>query len=197
MAAAVSLGATQIYAVLASALEQPPDPRDFSKVTFLDLDLRATMIMVADLQKANLEVARPPGVGLTVIAPTVELVGTFEVNAGLMHIDLDYGRLRAQEVTAGLDPASRDRAEALTDRLIIARDHAWFAEEQLWHPEKGAGTATPDALLQIRALKGVVRAALADREALGVASPEGADAWSTEWERHAGTRPSVLPADLS
>ena len=193
VAAAVSLGATRIYAVLAAALEQPPDPRDFSKATFLDLDLRATMIMFADLQKANLEVARPPGVELTVIGPTVELVGTFEVNAGLMHIDLDYGHLRAQEVTAGLDPATLARAQALTDRLIVARDHAWFAEEAIWRDH---ASSAPD-LAAIRALKAVVRTALADRVALGLAAPDGADAWSTAWEVHADARPAVLPADLS
>ncbi len=199
VAAAVSLGATQIYAVLAMALEQPPDPRDFSKATFLDLDLRSTMIMFADLQRANLEAPRPDGVGLTVIAPTVELVGTFEVNAGLMHIDLDYGHLRAQEVTAGLDPATQARAEVLTDRLIVARDHAWYVEDRLWQAPTGKGSdpAVADLLQQVQALKGEVRAALADRVALGLASPDRADAWSTAWEVHAGPRPAGLPADFS
>ena len=42
VAAAVSLGATNIYAVVAMALDQPPDPTDFSKATLFDLLLRST-----------------------------------------------------------------------------------------------------------------------------------------------------------
>ncbi|MGZ7014824.1 MAG: patatin-like phospholipase family protein, partial [Acidimicrobiales bacterium] len=195
VAPAVSLGATHIYAVLAMALDQPPDLRDFSRATFLDLDLRTTMIMFADLQRANLEAPRPAGVDLTVIAPTVELVGTFEVNEGLMQIDMDYGRLRAQEATATVDEATRARAFALTDRVIVARDHAWFAEEALWQARTRSATGSPATagmLEQVVALKGVVRTALAERVALGLPSPEGADAWATTWEAHTGPRPAGL-----
>ena len=201
IAAAVSLGATHIYAVLAQALDQPPDMRDFSTATFLDLDLRTQMIMVADLQRANLEVARPDGVGLTLIAPTVELVGAFEVNEGLMRLDMDYGHLRAQEATAAMDEATRAQAFALTDRIVVARDHAWFAEEALWRAPsastgRSAATAA-DTLAQVRALKAVVGAAVGQRAALGLTSPEEAATWSTGWEAHHGPRPPGLPDDLS
>ena len=108
--------------------------------------------MFADHQRANLAADAPAGVALTVIAPTVELVGSFEVNEGLMRIDMDYGHLRAQEVTAGLDPATQARAEALTDRIIVARDHAWFAEEALW---RDPSTAPPD-LTRLEVLKAIV-----------------------------------------
>jgi predicted acylesterase/phospholipase RssA len=201
IAAAVSLGATHIYAVLAQALDQPPDRRDFSTASFLDLDLRTQMIMVADLQRANLHVARPDGVGLTLIAPTVELVGAFEVNEGLMRLDMDYGHLRAQEATAAMDEATRVQAFALTDRIVTARDHAWFAEEVLWRRPPGASSrsaaTTADALAGVRALKAVVGAAVTQRAALGLPSPEEAATWSTGWEAHHGPRPSGLPDDLS
>jgi hypothetical protein len=154
------------------------------------------MIMFADLQRANLEVARPPGVALTVVAPTVELVGTFEVNEGLMRIDMDYGHLRAQEATATLDDAARAKAMTSTDRLIVARDHAWFAEEALWQAPRRHAGSTADALAGLKQLKSIVGAALAERVALGLPSPDGAEAWSTTWEAHHGPRPAALPADL-
>jgi len=75
VAAAIAVGATNIYAVVAMALEQPPDERDFRTANLFDLHLRSSMILFADHQRANLAAVRPAGVDLTVIAPTVELVG--------------------------------------------------------------------------------------------------------------------------
>jgi len=66
------------------------------------------------------------------------------VNEGLMLIDMDYGWMRAEEVTVELSPADRETAVELTDRITVARDRAWFAEELLWRAEDpGAGDLAP------------------------------------------------------
>jgi len=191
--AAVRLGARRVLAVVGVPLHPPPDPRDFTRVSALGVFLRAvSQIAFTQRQLDNLAVPVPDGGSLEVIAPTVDVVGPFEVAQGLMLIDLDYGRMRAAEVLAGLDDDRRARAMEASDRVVAARERAWYLEEELW----AAGRATADDLARLRHTKDQVRRALATRSGLGLPAPEGAPRWWLDWEHHGTDRPPGLPADL-
>ena len=106
--AAVRLGATRIYAVLAVPLRPAPDRRDYARANMVGVFLRAVGdVAFIDRQKQNLAHPLPEGTTMTVVDPLVDVVGPFEVEPGLMRITLDYGWCRAADVTAELDPVTR------------------------------------------------------------------------------------------
>jgi hypothetical protein len=191
--AAVNLGADDIVAVVGVPLSMPYDERDFTSVNFLGVYLRAVgAISFADRQRANLDVRRPDDSTLTVVAPTLDVVGPFEVEHGLMLLDMDYGWLRAAETFADLSAADRAVAQQASDRVTAARELAWYLEEDLW----AAGGATDEELRRLRDLKVRVRAAMQRRTALGLAAPDGAERWHVGYEAHTGERPAGLPDRL-
>lgn len=191
--AALDLGATHVTAVLGVPLDPPRDPRDFTQVNFVGVFLRATsQIGFFERQRANLAVPRPPGVGLTVVAPTLDVVGPFEVAQGLMLLDMDYGWLRAAEATADVTDEVRQRAMAASDAATAARERAWYAEEALWH----GAEPTADALDALRATKRQVHRAMAERAATGLPLPPHTERWWLAYESHAEPAPTGLPADL-
>ena len=191
---AVALGAERIVAVLAVPIRSPRDPRDFTQVAFPMIFLRSVnQIGFAEKQRENLGVPRPPGTELVVVEPTVDLVGAFEVNAGLMHVDLDYGALRAEEALADLDDDARAAAMDATDRVVVARDRAWYAEEDAF-TSATADEAAP-AMERVRAAKRQVRDALAARAAAGLPADDLAEGWWRGYEAHAVARPPHVPAD--
>jgi predicted acylesterase/phospholipase RssA len=191
---AVSLGATKVVAVLAVPLLHGRDPRDFLDTSFLGIYQRCVnQIAFAEKQRENLGVPRPDGCELVVIEPTVDTVGAFEVNEGLMRIDLDYGALRAEETLADLDDETRARAMAFTDRAVVARDRAWYHEEDLWSAAVSGQDLPTEALVRARRAKADVREALAERASLGLPVPDGAEAWWGDWEAHVSPRPDPVP----
>lgn len=191
--AAVSLGAERIVAVLAVPLHPPPDDTDWTTANLLNVYVRAAgAIPFLAQQRHDLATPMPPEASLTAVVPTVDVVGPFEVAQGLMLLDMDYGWLRAAEAFADLDEPVRRRAMSCTDHAVAAREHAWYLEEDLW-----AGEAPPDALDRLREFKDAVREALAEREALGLATPPDAGRWWQGYEVHAGDRPDALPATLA
>jgi predicted acylesterase/phospholipase RssA len=190
---AVRLGARRIFAVLAVPLEQPPDDRDFTKVNGVGVFLRSvSAVAFNERQKADLAHPLPDGATLTVIDPTVDVVGPFEVSQGLMLLDMDYGWCRAADIVSDVDGATRAEASAATDAIVTARTLAWHREEIIWKRRRG-GSGDLDHL---RRLKRTVRDALRTREKLGMPTPPDADRWWTDYEIHAGTRPVGLPPAL-
>lgn len=123
------------------------------------------------------------------VEPTVDVVGPFEVDQGLMLIDMDYGWMRAAEACAELDETARGRAMACSDRAITARERAWYLEERLWSGEAPAG-----ALARLREVKREVEDAVAERASLGLPTPPEAEGWWRGWEPHANPRPAHLAA---
>lgn len=189
--AAAALGVDEVVAVLAVPLHAEDATADATS-SLLAVHLRTSMIMFLAQQRASLAAPRADGVRVRAIAPTVDVVGAFEVNPGLLRIDMDYGWLRADETLADLDTEGRATATAATDSAIVARDHAWHLEQALWDgvlepPDRHA------VLEAARRCKRAVAAALERRAALGLDLPEGADAWATTWESHDGDRPDDLP----
>ncbi len=108
--AAVELGAERIIAVLALPLVQPRDESDFASMNMMGILVRALgAVALADRQLDNLSTELPPGTELTVIDPIVDVVGPFEVELGLLLLDMDYGWLRAADVMADLDDVTQER----------------------------------------------------------------------------------------
>jgi hypothetical protein len=132
------------------------------------------------------------GATLTTIAPVVDVVGLFEVQPGLLRINRDYGWLRAADVLAEGDPALRTGIEAGTHALIETRRDAWLLEESLWTKEKADGSEA-GLLALLREQKERVRNLVDQRKQLGFALPDASEAWWTDFEVHAGTRPDWLP----
>jgi hypothetical protein len=132
--------------------------------------------------------ASPPTV-YRIIAPTIDVVGPFEVQQGLMLLDMDCGRMRAEEVLADLDDNARARAVAASDQITTARERAWYLEEACFD----AGEASPARLDTLRGLKAEVAEGLAGRAALGFAAPEGSNTWATTYETHQTTVPDSMP----
>jgi hypothetical protein len=149
-------------------------------------------ISFAERQRSNLAPQLPPGTELTVIDPLVDVVGPFDLSRGLMLVNMDYGWLRAADVSAELDSTTRRRVAEATNAIVVARMQAWHREEEMWN----AGGATAGDLAALTRCKRVVRDALSERKGLGLPTPIEAGNWWSEYEVHEGSRPPGLPRDL-
>jgi NTE family protein len=190
--AAVRLGATRIFAVLAVPVAQPRDTTDYLSATAPAVFLRAVgAVAFAERQLANLNPPLPPGTTVTVIDPLVDVVGPFEVSQGLMLLNMDYGWMRAADVLADVPAGTRQRAAATTEAVVVARTQAWHREETIWQ----AGGPAPDDRRALAALKTTIRDAVTERKGLGLPTPPDAERWSSGYEVHVGPVPAGLPAD--
>ncbi|HTX64044.1 MAG TPA: patatin-like phospholipase family protein, partial [Acidimicrobiales bacterium] len=164
VAAAAALGATRIFAILAVPLEPAPDHYDYARASAPVVFLRAVgAISFAERQRANLAPSLPAGTEVTVIDPLVDVVGPFDVARGLMLLDMDYGWMRAADLSTDLGATARHRVTEATDAIVVARTQAWHREEEMW---SHAGGVAGD-LAALRRCKRVVRDALAERKELG------------------------------
>jgi NTE family protein len=190
--AAVALGATRIFAVVAVPLSLARDERDYAAAPAGWIGLRSMgMIGVAERQLANLDVHMPQDATLTTIDPVVDVVGLFEVEAGLLRINKDYGWMRAADVLAQGDAGIRADMSDATHAIVEARRQAWRLEEALWAGELEGDTAGTLAL--VREQKARVCALVDRRKQLGVPVPEGCEAWWCDYETHTEERPPGLP----
>jgi predicted acylesterase/phospholipase RssA len=197
--AAVELGATRIFAVVAVPLAVPRDDRDYATAPAGYIGLRSMgMIGVAERQISNVGFPLPAGSSLTVIDPVVDVVGLFEIQPGLLRINKDYGWLRAADVLAGGDPDVLADIAAGTHALIEARCEAWRLEESLWAEERKRGPSTDaGALALVREQKERVRELVERRKQLGFPVPDDCEDWWTEYEGHSAERPERLPSRLA
>ncbi len=191
--AAVALGATDIHAVVAVPIDPQPSTEDFTSMNFVGIYLRTSAeIGFANTQRQNLRTPLPPGGRLNVIAPTVDVVSPFEVEPGLMLLDMDYGRMRGEDALADVSEDDRAAAMATSDSLVIARERAWYLESACI----ADGTVSAARAEALRALKSQISDALSARRDLGFAIPAGADAWQNSLEVHRGDPPPALQAVL-
>jgi predicted acylesterase/phospholipase RssA len=182
--AAVDLGATRIHTLVAVPVRQPK--RSLPLWAAESLGYLST-------QADNLAVELPDGVTNTVIQPTIEVVGSFEVHPGLMRIDIHYGRMRAQECTAEMDPGLDPIVTTASDTVTTMRQRAWQLEQHCLDEARLDGVH----LDRLRMLKHAVRSALEARAALGFAAPEGSDQWWQGWELHTAPPPAGFPTDFA
>lgn len=188
--AALSLGAEEVHSVVAAPLSPPPVTGDLADMNLVGILLRCTAeIGFAETQRRNLAVPLGSGVTHHVHAPTIDVVGPFEVQQGLMLIDVDYGRMRAEETCAELDGPARAVAMDATDRLVVARERAWYLEERCLE----AGSVGPDRERSLRALKEHVASCVAERCMLGLAEPPGSQRWVHGYETHSVAIPESFP----
>jgi predicted acylesterase/phospholipase RssA len=179
LAAAVTLGAERIFTTVAVRVRE--SRRSPSLWAAEELGYLST-------QAENLAVPLR-GATNTLIEPTVEVVGSFEVHRGLMKIDIDYGRLRAEEVMADLDDGARPIATTASDTVTRLRYRAWHLEDAACR----AGRLEGARLERLRDLKRAVRSAVDARAALGFPAPAGSDRWWSGWEVHSGDLPPGAP----
>lgn len=184
LSAAVALDATRIFTVVAVPLRGDDEPDHARGAMWAARELG-----FLETQEANLAIPLPEGTTNTVIAPTLDVVGSFEVHRGLMQIDIDYGWMRAQETLAGPDDGLAPVVRAATDSVTAQRMRAWHLEQRCID----AG-AVSDARLEVLAqLKSAVRSAVRARVALGFEPPSHAEGWWTGWETHSQEIPEHFP----
>lgn len=173
LAPAVALGAQDIYLVLADPLDCPRPTADYASANLFEILTRAESTVSFYAQQRR-DVARPApsGVQTTIIDPTVVAVSTFETEAGLLRINMDYGWLRAAGQTAGLTDTEQTEAHDLADRITIGRLRAWYLD----HGFGGSGSAHDRALDSAHSL---TTDALARWHTLGLKSPKGSAAWAS------------------
>lgn len=180
LAAAVQLGAERIYTVVAVPVRD--DRQSISMWSAQQLGFVQT-------QAENLAVTLPDGCVNTVITPSIEVVGSFEVHRGLMQIDIDYGRMRAEETLADLDDGQRRIVSECSDTITIERDRAWHLEQICLT----AGAMTPERHEALRELKHAVRSAVRARTSIGFPEPESAASWWAGYELHGAPIPDAFP----
>jgi predicted acylesterase/phospholipase RssA len=185
LTAAVALGATRIFTVVAIPLRDADDDRPSRPMW------AARELGFLETQEANLAIPLPEGTTNTVITPTLDVVGSFEVHRGLMRIDIDYGWMRAQETLADADDGLRPIVTAATDTITVQRTRAWHLERQSMEQ----GGLTPTRLVALRQIKTAVRSAVLARTALGFAAPPGAERWWAGYETHSLPVPDSFPDD--
>ena len=185
LAAALALDATRIFTVVAVPLHEPGEHATRAPMW------AAKELGFLETQEANLAIPLPEGTTNSVIAPTLEVVGSFEVHRGLMAIDIDYGWMRAQETLAAPDDGLRPIVATATDTITLQRTRAWHLEQVCWNDGQMSATRL-DAL---RAIKAAVHSAVQARAAIGFAPPPDAPRWWTHYETHSAPVPDSFPED--
>jgi NTE family protein len=183
LAAAVALDATRIFTVVAVPLKDDEHERPSRPMW------AARELGFLETQEANLAIPLPEGTTNTVIAPTLDVVGSFEVHRGLMSIDIDYGWMRAQETLAEPDEGLLPIVQQATDSIIVQRSRAWHLEQRCLLD----GSMSPTRRAALARIKAAVRSAVQAREALGFAPPDRAERWWTDYETHSLATPDGYP----
>ena len=181
--AAAQLGAERIYTVVAVPISQPHHEAPLWV---------AEELGYLSTQAENLATPLPDGTTHTIIRPTIDVVGTFEVHPGLMKIDIDYGRLRAEEALADLDEGVLPIVTTASDTITLQRDRAWHIE----HAAIVEGGLSPAQLRELRRTKDAVHSAVVARSALGFPPPPQAHTWWEGPEHHSATLPDGFPTSF-
>ncbi len=181
--AAVQLGAERIYTVVAVPISQPRHEAPL---------WLAEELGYLSTQAENLATPLPSGTTHTIIQPTIDVVGTFEVHPGLMKIDIDYGRLRAEEALADLDEGLLPIVTTASDTITLQRDRAWHIENSAI----ADGGISPEQLGDLRRTKEAVRSAVDARSALGFPPPTQAHTWWEGPEHHSAPLPDGFPTSF-
>jgi len=171
---ALSLGAQDVFLILADPLDCPPPTCDYSSANLFEVLTRAESTVSFYTQQHS-DVARSlsSDVTMTTIDPTVVAVSTFETEGDLLQINMDYGWLRAAGETSELTEADRTTAHGLADRLTIGRLRSWYLDNGFG----GSGAAHDKSAVSARSL---VSDSLSQWTALGLPVPATASSWATK-----------------
>ncbi len=178
--AAVACGAGDVIVILTGPLATVRDDTDFTKASIVSIYTRsASGITPQQLSRENLEFPLADGAKLTVIEPTADVLGGFEMEPGLIEIDFSYGWLRAAETLADATDEERRMLTKLSDDIVLQRERAWFAEERIL-------TAGPQLNLvgALRRSREHVVASVTKWQDFGLPEPSGISEWGRSWEQH-------------
>ena len=181
--AAVNVGASDIIAISANPALPPPLPDTPRRPDMTTTFERYAVLQFYDQVRRSLEYPLADGATLTSVFPTLNIVAPFEVQPGLLLIDLDYGWLRAAEAT-GLGPDDAARAGDVSDRLITGRQRAWYAESALTEAAQHGTAPDPHMQRALGSAKQMVADAVSEWRAFGLPLPTGADGWAGNPEVH-------------
>ena len=190
--AAIDLGADTIYAIAASPVDLVPTGPFTTAISVASHSL--IEIAFNEIQRSE---THPPGGwgGRTVhvIQPSLSaelpapVHDSLTIDPGLISISIDYGYMRAADVTRGVTPDQR--LWKLADEITAIRRRAWELECRLHGqpvpPERRALLpADPSVQPELDASRQRLRALIAERRQLGGAVPSTADTWPIGPERH-------------
>ena len=198
--AALDLGATEIFA----ALPNPPLSFDssYDTKTFVDIWERAPDIMLDQQRRDQLFPRNGLGVPvLNIIAPSVQVHGSRDIDPGLIRINSAYGYMRTYDnLSQQLEPNARPVLNALSDLIAGKRRDIWNLEVKIgyeffnWqafiNQNNPGGAQGEESTIKIdlpalRALKNQLEGYVQCRSSIAAESvPSGADAWWQLWEQH-------------
>ena len=206
--AAIDAGATEIYAICASATGTKPDARFTSPAyersrqaaapRMVDLLMRTIDVFLDEIFIADIEPRRSwPEQGVFIIAPTLdpELHDLMTIEPGLIDIAGAYGYMRAWDAVVGATRDDGADLAGLTDQIVEERREIW----ELDFAVNGRRTASfrqrrettlvpvPDVTLlsELRRRKRRLASLVEDRLARGGAVPIDREWWTEHWDRHA------------
>lgn len=180
---ALALGAERIIAISANTLAPPVTPAlDAEKSTLVDVTTRVAFIQFYDQVMRSLQYPLPRGVKMKVIAPTLDVIGPFEVEQELMTLAMDYGWLRAAEVM-NLRPKELAAAAQISDQIIIGRQRYWHLQRLLDKLE--AEQVVPDVTVTsaVQSALKMINNGMNAWQKYGLTPPVGFDQWATPWHR--------------
>jgi hypothetical protein len=190
--AALDLGATEIFA----ALPSPPlslDP-SYDTKTFVDIWERAPDIMLDQQRRDQLFPRNGLGVPvLNIIAPSVQVHGSRDIDPGLIRINSAYGYMKAYDtLSQQLEPNARPVLMALSDLIAGTRRDIWHLEGKLGYEffnfqsgSKSEESAIKIDLPTLRSLKNQLEGYVQCRSKIAAESlPSDADTWWLSWEQH-------------
>lgn len=189
--AAISLGATEIYAVTCSKAGVGTS-RSFDNSNMIDIRLRATMdIALDEIQRKDTHPLCGWGVDFKLIQPTLGTHDILAVEPGMISISMAYGYMRAFDVVEGSsDPGKFENLKRTSDEITRLRLKLWEMEHRanderrhnemlsIIEPKPLSG---PDYLRYIRELKQDLKVLVDERLQFGDdAVPLGVEVW---WEQ--------------
>ena len=181
--AAVHAGAGDITAISANTIYPPPFKGDLTRATLLTVSARFGVLEFYDQVRRSLMYPLADGATLTSIAPTMDIVGMFEVEQGLLAIDVDYGWMRAAEAT-GLDAEGQAVAQVISDLITTGRQRSWHLEEMVMAAEAAGEPVGKRVSMALASAKEMVSDGVAKWREFGLPMPEGASQWAHGPEGH-------------
>lgn len=179
---AIAAGATEVFAVLAG-------PAEAQVTSHANWDLLDTAERAVDLQGAEISFRdQQSGVPTHLVFPDFAVHDTTVVDPGLIQINRDYGSMRASDVVANVDRASR--RWVLPTLIAQLRVTIWREENQQFGQEDPTAIypppdpPNPGLQPDIAAKKAQLKGLLDERAAVGGSMPDNIRVWQDHQERH-------------
>jgi predicted acylesterase/phospholipase RssA len=205
--AAVLAGATEVYAIHASAAAVDPLP-SFNQAKMLEISTRVVLEIMPN-ETALGEIYPPPAgwnTNIVVIQPLKDIHDILTIDPGLIRIRMAHGYMRADDVLQArahsADPcegvANQYSDERHTEEIVKLRKRIWEEEYRADGRDVGNDEPLPTpipipnlaALEVVRRLKMQLRELVDDRRARGGAVPDNIENWGRiedwweDWEKH-------------